>query len=75
MTGIDGYLNCVSTRDNLSPKLLLGLPVSVRLTTDRGGLQTINAIVRDVQVGQSDGELTVYRLNVYDASRRYSKPR
>ncbi|WP_346778824.1 hypothetical protein [Burkholderia sp. Ac-20344] len=38
VTGIDGYLNCVSTRDNLSPKLLLGLPVSVRLTTDRGGL-------------------------------------
>lgn len=67
LTGIDGYLNCVSTHDNLSPKLLLGLPVSVRLTTDRGGLQTINAIVRDVQVGQSDGELTVYRLNVCDA--------
>lgn len=37
LTGIDGYLNCVSTHDNLSPKLLLGLPVSVRLTTDRGG--------------------------------------
>ncbi|QVN20068.1 type VI secretion system Vgr family protein [Burkholderia pyrrocinia] len=67
MSGIDGYLTCVSTRDHLSPTLFLGLPVSVRLTTDRGDVRTINAIVRDVHMGQSDGELTVYQLRVCDA--------
>ncbi|CAM2179731.1 type VI secretion system secreted protein VgrG [Burkholderia latens] len=67
MSGIDGRLTCVSTHDHLSPTLFLGLPVSVRLTTDRGGTSTINAIVREVRTGQSDGELTVYQLHVCDA--------
>ncbi|WP_193101435.1 type VI secretion system Vgr family protein [Burkholderia sp. Z1] len=67
ISGIDGHLTCVSTRDHLSPTLFLGLPVSVRLTTDRGNVRTINAIVRDVHIGQSDGELTVYQLHVCDA--------
>ncbi|WP_260433496.1 type VI secretion system Vgr family protein [Burkholderia sp. Bp8998] len=67
MSGIEGKLTCVSTYDHLSPALFLGLPVSVRLTTDRGGIRTINAIVREVLTGQSDGELTVYQLHVCDA--------
>ncbi|WP_175856036.1 type VI secretion system Vgr family protein [Burkholderia anthina] len=67
MSGIDGTLTCVSTHDHLSPALFLGLPVSVRLTTDRGGIRAINAIVREVRTGQSDGELTVYQLHVCDA--------
>ncbi|QTD92269.1 type VI secretion system Vgr family protein [Burkholderia anthina] len=67
MSGIDGTLTCVSTHDHLSPALFLGLPVSVRLTTDRGGVRAINAIVREVRTGQSDGELTVYQLHVCDA--------
>ncbi|VWC07108.1 type VI secretion system Vgr family protein [Burkholderia lata] len=67
ISGIDGQLTCVSTHAHLSPALFLGLPVSVRLTTDRGGIRAINAIVRDVRAGQSDGELTVYQLHVCDA--------
>ncbi|RQR22961.1 type VI secretion system tip protein VgrG [Burkholderia sp. Bp9143] len=67
MSGIEGQLTCVSTYDHLSPALFLGLPVSVRLTTDRGSIRTINAIVREVRTGQSDGELTVYQLHVCDA--------
>ena len=67
MSGIDGQLTCVSTHDHLSPALFLGLPVSVRLTTDRGGVRAINAIVHEVRTGQSDGELTVYQLQVCDA--------
>ncbi|WP_423395745.1 type VI secretion system Vgr family protein [Burkholderia sp. LMG 21824] len=67
ISGIDGQLTCVSTHAHLSPALFLGLPVSVRLTTDRGGVRAINAIVRDVRAGQSDGELTVYQLHVCDA--------
>lgn len=67
MSGIEGQLTCVSTYDHLPPALFLGLPVSVRLTTDRGNIQAINAIVREVRAGQSDGELTVYQLHVCDA--------
>ncbi|WDR88166.1 type VI secretion system Vgr family protein [Burkholderia ambifaria] len=67
MSGIEGQLTCVSTHDHLSPALFLGLPVSVRVTADRGGVRAINAIVREVRTGQSDGELTVYQLQVCDA--------
>ncbi|CAB3768369.1 MULTISPECIES: type VI secretion system Vgr family protein [Burkholderia] len=67
MTGIRGHLTCVSPRHNLSPRLFLGVPVSIRLVTDRGRLHFVNAIVQDVQIGQSDGELCVYQLTVCDA--------
>ncbi|KVQ40974.1 type VI secretion system tip protein VgrG [Burkholderia cepacia] len=67
MTGIHGHLTCVSTRHDLPPKLFIGVPVSLRLVTDRGQLQTINAIVQNVQIGQSDGELCVYQLTICDA--------
>ena len=67
MSGIDGQLTCISTHAHLAPTLFLGLPVSVRLTTDRGDVRAINAIVHDVQAGQSDGELTVYQLRICDA--------
>ncbi|UOB55749.1 type VI secretion system tip protein VgrG [Burkholderia pyrrocinia] len=67
MTGIHGHLTCVSPRHNLSPRLFLGVPVSIRLVTDRGQLHLVNAIVQDVQIGQSDGELCVYQLTVCDA--------
>ncbi|WP_423383593.1 type VI secretion system Vgr family protein [Burkholderia sp. LMG 32019] len=67
MTGIHGHLTCVSTRHDLSPRLFIGVPVSVRLVTDRGQLHVINAIIQNVQVGQSDGELCVYQLTVCDA--------
>jgi type VI secretion system VgrG family protein len=67
MTGIHGHLTCVSARHDLPPKRLMGLPVSVRIVTDRGRLHTIDAIVTHVQIGASDGELTVYQLTVSDA--------
>ncbi|KAF1036782.1 MAG: Actin cross-linking toxin VgrG1 [Burkholderia lata] len=67
MTGIHGHLTCVSPRHDLSPTLFIGVPVSVRLVTDRGQLHTINAIIQNVQIGQSDGELCVYQLTVCDA--------
>ncbi|AOJ04854.1 type IV secretion protein Rhs [Burkholderia mayonis] len=67
MSGIRGRLTCVSTRHNLPPGVFLGIPVSIRLVTDRGQLHMVNAIIRDVQIGQSDGELCVYQLTVCDA--------
>ncbi|WP_244106684.1 type VI secretion system Vgr family protein [Paraburkholderia phenazinium] len=67
MTGVNGYLTCVSTHHDLSPRLFLGVPVSIRLVTDRGELHCVNAIIKDVQIGQSDGELCLYQLTVCDA--------
>ncbi|AOJ64628.1 type IV secretion protein Rhs (plasmid) [Burkholderia ubonensis] len=67
MTGVLGHLTCVSTRHDLSPRLFIGVPVSVRLVTDRGQLHVINAIIQNVQIGQSDGELCVYQLTIVDA--------
>ncbi|WP_197419411.1 MULTISPECIES: phage late control D family protein, partial [unclassified Burkholderia] len=67
MSGIRGSLTCVSTRHDLPPGVLLGIPVSIRLVTDRGQPHMVNAIISDVQIGQSDGELCVYQLTVCDA--------
>ncbi|HRL21530.1 MAG TPA: type VI secretion system Vgr family protein [Alcaligenes sp.] len=67
MTGIQGELTCLSARRDLSPRLFLGVPVSVRLLTDQGREHAISAIVQDVSIGQSDGELCVYRLRICDA--------
>lgn len=59
MTGISGYLTCISQQGDLPPKLFIGAPVSVGIVTDRGQLRAINAIVSAVQIGRTDGELTV----------------
>ncbi|WP_244135135.1 type VI secretion system Vgr family protein [Burkholderia sp. BCC0322] len=67
MTGIHGALTCVSARHHLPPKLFMGMPVSVQIATDRGQQHCVNAIIRDVQAGQSDGDLCVYQLTVCDA--------
>lgn len=66
-TGIEGHLTCLSTRPDIPPNTFLGLPVSVQLVTDAGGLQAINGIVTDVRVGQSDGSLACYQLTLRDA--------
>ena len=67
MTGIQGELTCLSARRDLSPRLFLGVPVSVRLVTDQGREHAISAIVQDVTIGQSDGDLCIYRLRICDA--------
>lgn len=66
-TGIEGYLTCLSTRSDLPLSEFLGLPVSVCMVTDRGGLHQINAIVTDARAGQSDGAIAAYQLTIRDA--------
>lgn len=67
MDGIHGYVTCVSPSSTLPPKQFIGAPVSVGMVTDRGGKHTVNAIVSAVQIGRSDGELTVYQFTITDA--------
>lgn len=66
MTGIAGHLTCVSARADLPIRSPIGLPVSGQMTTDRGRLHAINAIVTDVRVGQSDGSLACCQLTIRD---------
>ncbi len=65
--GIDGCLSCISTTAGLPLSLFLGLPVSVQLVTDDGGLHTINGIIVDAREGESDNSLSTYQLFIRDA--------
>ena len=65
--GIDGCISCVSTTAGLPLTLFIGLPVSVRLVTDTGGLRAINGIVVDAREGESDNSLSTYQLFIRDA--------
>ncbi|MFL9870620.1 type VI secretion system Vgr family protein [Paraburkholderia megapolitana] len=67
MTGITGQLTCLSPNADLPAKSLIGLPVSVQITTDQGRLHIINGIVTNVRTGQSDGSLSCYMLTMRDA--------
>lgn len=66
-TGIEGHLTCLSTRSDLPLKTFLGLPVAVRLVTDRGALHEICGLITDARAGQSDGSLATYQLTIRDA--------
>ncbi|WP_044531273.1 type VI secretion system Vgr family protein, partial [Herbaspirillum sp. B65] len=66
-TGIEGHLTCLSTRSDLPLKAFLGLPVAVRLVTDRGALHDICGLITDARAGQSDGSLATYQLTLRDA--------
>ncbi|MGN6084388.1 contractile injection system protein, VgrG/Pvc8 family, partial [Trinickia sp.] len=65
--GIDGCISCISTTAGLPLTLFIGLPVSVRLVTDTGGLRAINGIVVDAREGESDNSLSTYQLFIRDA--------
>lgn len=65
--GIGGCVSCVSTRAGIPLNAFVGLPVSVQLVTDRGGLHAINGIVVDAREGECDGSLATYQLLVQDA--------
>lgn len=65
--GIDGCISCVSTTAGLPLTTFIGLPVSVRLVTDQGGLRAINGIVVDAREGESDNSLSTYQLFIRDA--------
>jgi len=65
--GIDGSVVCVSTRAGLPLNTFIGLPLSIQLVTDQGGLHAINGMVVDAREGECDGSLATYQLFVRDA--------
>lgn len=66
-SGIEGHLTCLSMNADLPLKSLIGLPLTLKIVTDRGALHAISGIITDARAGQSDGSLTCYQLTMRDA--------
>lgn len=64
--GVDGCISCVSTAIGIPLEALVGVPASVQLATDTGGLHAINGIVVDAREGECDGSLATYQLFIQD---------
>ena len=65
--GIGGSVACVSTRAGIPLNMFVGLPESIQLVTDEGGLLPINGIAVDAREGECGGSLATYQLFVRDA--------
>lgn len=66
--GINLQLICLSTDAHIPLKNFIGCQVAVDIVTDQSELTRISGIVTQVDIGASDGSLTIYRLNVEDAT-------
>ena len=66
-SGIEGHLTCLSMDADLPLKSLIGLPLTLKIVTDRGGLHSISGIITGARAGKSDGSLTCYQLTLRDA--------
>jgi len=66
-SGIEGHLTCLSMDADLPLKSLIGLPLTLKIVTDRGGLHAISGIITGARAGKSDGSLTCYQLTLRDA--------
>lgn len=64
--GLDAELLCLSTDATISLKQFVGSQVAVDNVTDRGQFFRCSGIVTGAQQGQSDGALTVYKLQLQD---------
>lgn len=65
--GIEGHLSCLSTSHGVALQNFLGQPVTIQMVTDKGGMQSVCAIVTDAHEGESDGSLATYQLVIRDA--------
>ncbi|WP_213030523.1 phage late control D family protein, partial [Acinetobacter boissieri] len=66
--GIKLQLICLSNVPNIALKQFIGSQVAVDVVTDQSKLSRITGIVTQADVGSSDGSLTLYRLQVEDAT-------
>ncbi|WP_206955414.1 type VI secretion system Vgr family protein [Trinickia acidisoli] len=65
--GVEGSISCVSTSVGIPLNSFIGLPISVQLVTDQGGLHPISGIIVDAREGECDGSLAAYQLFIRDA--------
>lgn len=65
--GFEYRMLCVAENAALPLKNFIGVPVELRIVTDRGQLRRICGIVTEAASGQSDGGLATYQLVMRDA--------
>ena len=65
--GLKADVVCLSTHSALPLKELVGQPIRIDQVTDEGALFGVCGLVTQASAGQSDGSLTVYRLEIEDS--------
>jgi len=73
--GVKAELICLSTNATISLKEFIGCQVAVDQVTDQGKLFRTTGIITEAAQGQSDGSLTLYKLNLEDATSLWHKRR
>lgn len=66
--GLSAELICMSTDPFIELKSFIGCNVAVDQITDKGQYNRVSGLVIGASIGQSDGGLTVYRLEISDAT-------
>ena len=73
--GVKAELICLSTNATISLKAFIGCQVAVDQVTENGTLFRTTGIITEAAQGQSDGSLTLYKLNLEDATTLWHKRR
>nr|WP_174506844.1 type VI secretion system Vgr family protein [Acinetobacter sp. Marseille-Q1620] len=73
--GLHATLVCLSTDASIPLKQFIGVQVAVDTVTDQGLLSRQTGIITGADVGQSDGSLTLYKLEMQDASSLFKHRR
>jgi type VI secretion system secreted protein VgrG len=73
--GMTAELICLSTNAHIALKQFIGVQIAVDQVTDQGQLFRSTGIITKASQGQSDGALTLYKLNVSDPTYLWHKRR
>ncbi|MDC5069737.1 DUF2345 domain-containing protein [Acinetobacter baumannii] len=73
--GMTAELICLSTHAHIALKQFIGVQVAVDQVTDQGQLFRTTGIITGASQGQSDGALTLYKLNISDPTYLWHKRR
>ncbi|CAA0184056.1 type VI secretion system tip protein VgrG [Acinetobacter baumannii] len=73
--GMTAELICLSTHAHIPLKTFIGVQVAVDQVTDQDQLFRTTGIITGASQGQSDGALTVYKLNISDPTYLWHKRR
>lgn len=73
--GLTAELICLSTRADIPLKQFIASQVAIDTRTDRGDLSRLSGIIAAASQGQSDGALTLYKLQLVDPTWLWTKRR
>lgn len=73
--GLNAELICLSTSAHIPLKQFMASQVAVDTRTDRGELSRLSGIIIAASQGQSDGALTLYKLQLVDPTWLWTKRR